>query len=334
MRDWANPFSCALLACASLLAMPATALAEDLHLQPGIFSDPSFDPTVSVGTSISHASGTAHEFVYTNAGSYKLSELDWQIKDVLMLNASLGIRLTPWVAFQLSGGTKLSGNSQLDDYDWLQKGKDWSHWSDHPDTNVTDANRIDASGNLTLFRHPNFNLDAVAGLRWNEWAFSAKAGHYIYSSKTGFRDQIGDFASGLVVGSYKQNLITPYLGLAFSANYDRFSFDASVLGSAWSYANTYDQHYVRGLLFHDTTHNANYYDYKFGFDYQYSERVNINVGWEREVYQLVKGGETISTLGSGVNGSGGKTGAWVLGQGTGNDNSTDRYSVGLTYSLY
>ncbi len=335
MRDWASPVTCALLTCASLMAMPSPAVADDLHLQPGIFSDPEFDPTVTVGTSASHVSGVAHEYVFANNGAYKLSQLDWQINDVLMLNAQVAVRLTPWLSFQLSGGTKMAGSSHLDDYDWLVKGKDWSEWSDHPDTSVTDVNRIDVSGNLSLFRHPNFSLDAIGGVRWNQWGFHAYGGHYIYTDATnGYRGNIGDFASGTPGIDYKQNLITPYLGLQLNVMFERFSLDASVLGSPFATAHNYDQHELRGLLFQDSFHNGNYLDYKLGGAWAYSEKVSITANWERETYSLTKGSTTISSIGTGVNGTGGKGLFLEPGPSAGFDNSTDRYSVGLTYSLY
>ena len=344
MRDWASPLTCAVMTCAALIALPAAAMAGELNLQPGIFSDPEYNPSITMGASVSRVTGKATEYVFANDGAYTLSRLDWQIKDVKMLNASLGVRLTPWVAFQLTGGTILSGESEMDDYDWLAKGKDWTHWSNSPQTSVTDANRIDVSGNLSLFRHPNFSLDAIGGVRWNQWTFKAYGGQYIYTSDptdpTKFRDLTGDF--GDVPGiEYKQNLITPYLGLQLNLMFERFDLMASVAASPFSSANNYDQHLMRGLQFHDSFHNGNYVDYKVGGAWRYSDKLSITGNWERENYSLTKGSTTVSSIGYNanldpalVNGSGGKLIAKEPGKSGGYDNATDRFSLGLVYSLY
>jgi len=345
MRDWVSPLTCALMTCASLLAMPGAAVAEDLQLQPGIFSDPEFNPTVSTGASISRVSGAAHEYVFSNNGAYTTSRLDWQINDVTMLNASVGIRLTPWVAFQLSGGTKLTGESKLDDYDWVFKGMDWSHWSDSPQTTITEANRVDVSGNLSLFRHPNFTLDAIGGVRWNQWGFEAYGGHYIYSSSltdpTKFRDTVGDLPGSEPGIRYKQNLITPYLGLQLNLMFDRFAFDASVAASPFSSAHDYDEHFLRGLLFQGSFHNGNYVDYKLGGSWQYSDKLSFAGNWEREQYSLDKGSTTINAIAVSkagdpvfVNGTGGTGLGVTAGKSAGFDNFTDRFSLGVVYSLY
>ena len=341
MRDWVSTLPRTLLACVSLIAFPAAAQAGGLHLQPGIFADPQFDPKVSVSASVSSVNGAAHEYVYSHGGNYKLSELDWQINNLVMLNAEVDVRMTNWFGFKIGGGTKLSGSSELDDYDWIYYGAStWDHWSNSPDTSIGSANRFDLSGNLSLFRHPMFTVDALAGLRWNEYEFTAKGGHYIYSSDaTHFRDSTGDFASGLAGISYKQNLLTPYLGLGLSANLGRFKIDASATGSAWVIANTYDEHFLRkdisktGGLFHDSMHNGMYYDFKFGGAYQYSEAVSFNANWERETYQLVKGQDTVSAIGTGVNGTGGGGNFTSGGPAAGMENSTDRLTVGMTYNL-
>jgi plasminogen activator len=345
MRDWASPLTCAVMTCASLIAMPvASAVAGDLNLQPGIFSDPEYNPSITMGASVSHVSGSAHEYVFSNDGANTVSRLDWQIRDAKMLNASLGVRLTPWVSFELSGGTRISGESEMDDYDWLVKGRDWSHWSHSPQTELKDANRVDVSGNLSLFRHPNFTLDAVGGVRWNQWTFQAEGGHYIYTSDTKdpakFRDLEGDFPDGVAGIQYKQNLITPYLGLQLNVMFERFDLQASVSASPFTAANNYDQHFMRYLQFHDIFHNASYVDYKFGGAWHYSDRVSITGSWEREAYGLAKGSTTISQIGYDgdldaalVNGSGGALLAKYPGKSSGYENTTDRISLGLTYKL-
>jgi plasminogen activator len=340
MRDWASPLTCAVMTCATLLAMPAAATARDLHLQPGIFSDPEFNPTVTMGASVSHVNGAAHEYVFANDGQYTVSRLDWQIKDVNMLNASIGVRLTPWVSFKLEGGTKASGESEVDDYDWVYKGRDWSHWSNSPQTVITDANRIDVSGNLSLFRHPNFSLDAIGGVRWNQWGFEAYGGNYIYSSDPNnpatFRDTTGSFTNTQPGLSYKQNLITPYLGMQLNVMFERFALDASVAASPFSSAHDYDQHYLRGVLFQGSFHNGNYVDYKLGGSWKYSDKLTLTGNWEREQFSLTKGSTTANGINlAGVNGTGAIGGGAVWpGKSGGYDNATDRFSLGAVYSLY
>ena len=334
MRDWVSTLPRTLLACVSLMAVPAAALAGDLHFQPGLFADPQFDPKITVGTSVSHVNGIAHEYVYSNGGNHKLSELDWQINDTLMLNAEVNIRFSPWMSVKFDGGTKLTGSSDLVDSDWVWHGDVRDHWSHHEDTTVKSANRFDVEGRLALYRHPIFTLDAIGGFRWNEWEFQANGGTYIYSSdKNHLNDLIGDIASGTQGIAYKQNLLTPYLGLGMNVNLGRFALDGSVTGSQWSFAHAYDRHFIRNLQFEDTTHNQGYTDYKFGGSYHYSDSVTIKADFEREIYSLVKGEDQASTIGGGINGIGGAYLGTSGGPGGGLDNETQRYTVGLTYNL-
>ena len=340
MRDWASAAACAVVAGTSSLALPAAAGAGQLHLQPGIFSDPNINPTFTLGADVSDVSGAAHEFVYRNQGTYKVSELDWQINNVTMLNANLGVRLTPWLSFELSGGTKLTSSSHLDDYDWVWFGPNtWDHWSDSPDTKVKSANRFDFSTDLALYRHPWFTVDALAGLRWSEWEFQASGGTYIYSSSaSNFRDQTGNLPDSPGI-TYKQEMVTPYLGLGLTANAGKFGLDASVIGSDWVVARGYDQHHLRtdisptGGLFNDSMHNGKFYDLKIGGTYQYSDKISFKANWEREDYLLVKGQDVVYAIGSGVNGTGGGGGVLFAGQAAGMDNLTNRYTVGMTYKL-
>ena len=342
MRDWVNPVTCALATCAAILSAPAPAFAGDMQLQPGIFSDPEFEPTVTLGASVSRVSGQANEYVYKNDGNYKLSELNWKIENVVMLNAEVAVRLTPWLGFKLAGGTKLAGDSEMDDYDWIEPATtDWSHWSHHPDTTVIEANRADASANLSLFRHPNFSLDAIGGVRWNAWGFSAYGGHYIYTTETdGFRGSEGDFDSGSAGITYKQSLITPYLGLQVNLLFERFYLDASVSGSPFSFAFNRDEHHMRiveidkekyELLFRDSMHNGSYVDYKIGGGWKYSDRVSITASWEREVFAHTMGSSTIYAQKPGTTNTIGLQS--VPGKSAGYDNATDRVSLGLTYAL-
>ena len=340
MRDWLGAPARAALALALLMAFPVAAQAGGLHLQPGLFSDPQFNPTITFGADISHISGAAHEYVYQNAGTYKLSELDWQINNVTMLNANIGFRPSPCLAFDLSAGTKLTGSSHMDDYDWVWFGPDnWDHWSDSPDTSIKTANRVDFTTTLSLYRHPAFTVDALAGLRWSDWEFEASGGTFIYSSDpSNFRDQTGTIPGGPGI-TYKQELFAPYLGLGLNANVGKLGINASLVGSDWVTANGYDQHHLRfdisptGGLFHDSMHNGAFYDIKLGGSYKYSEQISFKIGWEREDYLLVKGSEAISAIGTGVNGSGGGPAFVFQGPASGLDNLTDRYTAGTTYKM-
>ena len=341
MRDWVSAPACALLASVLLLAIATPTVAGELRFQSGIFSDPEFEPTINLGTSLSQANGSAHEFVYHNAGTYEASELDWQINNVTMLNADLNVRLTPWLAFQLEGSTLLRGSSHLDDYDWVWHGPNtWDLWSDSPDSTVKSANRADFSAELSLYRHRYFTIDALAGLRWTQWEFQATGGTYVYTSDAKhFRDQTGAFPD-IVAITYTQDMLTPYLGLGLNANIGRFGLNASATGSEWVFASTYDQHHLRtdiskaGGLFNDSMHNGTYYDVKVGGTYKYSEYVDLTAGWEREDFLLTKGHDTVYAIGTGVNGTGGAVTGTFGGPSGGMDNNTDRYTIGVTYKLH
>jgi outer membrane protease len=324
----------AVCAAAIFIGSPAWAgdgLPDDAGAGEGIFWDQNFDPTVKLGASISQVSGSGQESVFT--GDQKYSQLDWQINDVAMLNADIAVQISPWLGFKIGGGTKLSGSSDMVDYDWLLPVNDWSDRSIHPDTEIDAANFVDGSARLALFRHPNFAIGTMAGMRWDQWAFQANGGSFVYS-ENGFRDDVGNFPSGEVGISYEQSIWTPYVGMTLMAEFDRLAFNASAKGSLWAVAKGTDQHHQTGVLYEDNVSGGTMYEFTVGASYQVTDSIAVKAGYEKLAYEEMRGSTTASVIGGGYKGSGGAQLLELGGDIAGLENETDRYTFGLIYSLH
>lgn len=142
--------------------------------------------------------GQAREKVYDVESGQKISQLNWSMKQVPTLH--LGVKYQPinWLSLDLNGWTRVAkGDGHLKDYDWLEEDRgDWSHYSDHPDTQVSKAWQADFAATAWALKREDVALGVMLGYQRNQFGWSAKGGRYTYSSDEGFRDESGEFPAG------------------------------------------------------------------------------------------------------------------------------------------
>ena len=85
--------------------------------------------------------GEAEEKVYDVDNGAKVSQLDWQLKQVPTLHLGLSWHPMRWLTLDARGWTQIAkGDSHMKDYDWLgENDEGWTDYSDHPDTRVQKA---------------------------------------------------------------------------------------------------------------------------------------------------------------------------------------------------
>ncbi|MDZ7661336.1 omptin family outer membrane protease [Thiohalophilus sp.] len=274
------------------------------------------------------AQGKANELVYGQPSSwptdYKLSQLIWETRQLPMLSAGVSARFG-LVTLNLQGRLGITaGDAVMDDYDWVYTNRDWSHWSHHEDTDVTEAWAWDISLDFELTGSESMELAGVLGYKQELWAWESYGGSYIYSSSGNFRDDSGSFTPGQPVISYEQRFRVPYIGLRFTGETLNWRFGARYLYSNQVDVAAIDHHYLRDLIFEDSFSPGEMSSYEISIEYRLSRQLGLLARYDVQDYAEVRG----DTLYRDSN-----TGA-VTGYCTncaGADNRSELVSVGLSY---
>lgn len=213
--------------------------------------------TFSVQGSLGVLDGEAYEIVYDYSlgYQYKLSELRWDMKNVVMGGVVFSLGLADRVHANLGMWQSLAGGSgNMDDYDWLYPGYDWSHWSHHSVS--VDGDIFDINAGVDLINNNGFALEAMIGYKTMSWSWDDKLLNYTYTINS-FRDTYmpGDNEPSI---SYKQEFTIPYIGLSAKISGADAGARVYIIYSGTVDAEDNDFHIRRDLHFKDTFSNAEY----------------------------------------------------------------------------
>jgi outer membrane protease len=221
---------------------------------------------VSVQGSLGLLNGKAQENVYTSVGGerFRLSQLDWDIRNVVMLGAEVTVALknTAWLNFGLWGAAN-QGNGQMNDWDWLleEPGSPWTDWS-LSSVDLTRAWLLDLNVSVELTRFGALGLRGIAGYKYNTWTWEDHGIRHIYSSDPavpgGFRNDVRSDppSTGII---YEQDFHIPYVGAGLTYAAGRWNVDAYALYSPFVVATDYDQHLIRSLDFQEDFTSGQYF---------------------------------------------------------------------------
>lgn len=211
----------------------------------------SADGAVRLRASLGATYLQADEFVYF--GDYRVSKLTWQ-SAAPTLRGSLSVDLGYGLSVAAEGGVALEGVSHMVDYDWLagdDTPENWTHRSEHPDTNLAHF----LTGAATIGYELAHVSDAVVrmhgGFRYTDVKWDAFGGSYVYSSGPGFRDLAGTFPPGDPAISYRQQLPEFFLGFDGEQYYGKLRVGGLMRGGLVVGAVTTDDHWMRDLRFMD-----------------------------------------------------------------------------------
>jgi len=282
--------------------------------------------------SIGQTNIKANELVYGQPSSYpadyKLSQLIWESRNVPMLYAGMNIRINRLYKFNFEAKFAAEDHkSIMDDYDWSYVGRDWSDYSNHPDTILTEASGYNLNLDYNLLGKKKNKLSMLIGYKEDRWSWESRGGTYIYStnSTTGYRSSTGSFTAGQKVISYRQHMSTPYIGLRFESNLNKWKFNFQYDYSDWVNIKAVDDHYLRDLLFEDTFAESSMNAYKLGITYQINKDFNLLFNYAVQKYDEARGNTIYKNDDTGVV-TGGCTNC------AGADNSSVGWSFGTTYA--
>ncbi len=314
------------LLCLGAGNVPAS--AGDLTLRGEVFDDPNYDFKIDTELTAGKLSGTSHELVYDARNGRTMSELIWTMDDVVVIGGKISLKPSHWWSVDMSGYINATNDSTMDDYDWFNPSSaDWTDWSHHPDTSLERALMIDVSTKLALWRTDYFDLQGIAGYRWDTFDWTAYGGSYVYSSAHGFRDETGTFTPGSPGISYKQEYSTPYVGLGGQVRLGDLTVDGSVAASWWASMSDLDNHWVRYLEFQESFEDGTMLKYDIQARYQLTDSLALKGGWQHLDYDLMKGPTRMSV------GPGGPGIAYYPGDAAGSDSVSDILSAGVVYTF-
>lgn len=292
------------------------------------FAQKNGNRTVSI--SIGQVNVKANELVYCQPTSctrdYKVSQLIWDVRNITMLNTALVVRMSPLYTLSVNGRIAVNKTiGVMDDYDWVYTNRDWSDWSHHEDTKLTEATGFNINLDYQLFGENRAKLLFRAGYKVDTWAWESRGGTYIYSSTNKFRDLSGSFTPGELVISYRQQFRVPYLGFKYELlnNKWRFNFEYDYSDQVTVLAT--DRHYLRNLIFTDSFEKSTMNAYKLSLGYQLAKNFDIHFLYDVQIYDEARGSTVTTNDTTGVVTA-------TCSNCAGADNSSNAWSIGTTYT--
>ncbi len=159
----------------------------------------------------------------------------------------------------------------MDDYDWLMPAyDDWSHWSHHEETIVTNITIFDAKVSESSRLK---GLSYVLGYKYDTKTWKAYDGTYVYSSDPGYRDQTGSFNldpnSNVIMITYIQEFHSVYLGLEYQKKFGDFTLAALANYAPSVVAFDYDIHHARNIKFDSVFSGGTAFETELSIRYNY-----------------------------------------------------------------
>lgn len=259
---------------------PKTASYEEIEIitpKPAI----TFSVTPSMLTG-----GQGKEFVFTDSYADQLSLLNWEIKNVPIIKTDFTWNISPNLSFNINGWTTVGKKTvTMNDYDWQDpvNRNQLTDWSNHPDTSLNSANKIDLNFTYWLLQKPSYNVGLLFGYEHSQFSWTARGGSYQYS----LADQYGNYISGSALSDhgnfpdkamgigYKQKFSLYYFGLTANYRYNNYEINATAKMSPWVKSSDQDEHYMRNLTFYEKAEDSEFYAVTLNAGYYISPRIKL-----------------------------------------------------------
>jgi len=273
---------------------------------------------------VGYLTGQAHEYVYwADQGGHTASDLIWDIDSVYMFGLGGSIRPLSWLNINADIWFNIAdGDGYMEDYDWQVVGMAWTDQSKHDNTDVTTAVMFDVNVEMTMFSTGTVSFNGIAGYRHDTFEWEAQGGSYIYSIDA-FRDTSGTFPQDMHGITYEQSFDVPYVGIGFTADFDRVHIAAKVTGSTFVSGKATDQHHVRDLVTYDDFSGESMLAFDISFGYDITESLGIAASFAYEKYDTMTGDSEwhFNDVGE----------VYILADGAGADLETSMLSFKMTY---
>jgi plasminogen activator len=247
----------------------------------------------NMGIGAGYMSGEATEIVYwPQNNNHKASELTWDIDELFLFGFNAELDIHRWIKVKLDTWFKAAdGEGTMDDYDWQIVGADWTDWSHHEDTDVTEAYLFDVSGEFTFYRSESTAFHAIIGYKADNFGWESRGGYYTYTGNS-FRDTQGSFADGQLGISYEQTYSSPYIGIGTELTFTKFRTQARFIYAPYVYGEATDHHYLRNLETRETFDEYGEGDMvalDLSGSYSFSEDWSLHLGLKYQAYSSMTG---------------------------------------------
>jgi outer membrane protease len=298
------------------LAAALVALAPDpvqaIHTagqpEPGSLKMTGEGVAFSFGASAVLVEGSATELAifYPNGRKFKLSELAWDLKDVVMagVHGSVGVgrrfraNFGVWSALTEGDGTMVDRDWNYPDSQSAllePNDRNWTDESRHPDTSVVKGTILDLNLNVLALQAGPFSFRGIVGYKNDTWGWTARGGTYVYSQEfPGSRDAVGTFPEGQEVITYRQQYSIPYVGVGASWGKRAVQLESHVLYSPLVTARDTDYHVLRGVLFEGDFNGGTYLGLGLSASWAFTPQWSAALGVEYQSIPEINGDVRIS----------------------------------------
>jgi plasminogen activator len=317
-----------LLSCWSQVAMAAGPVAVAPGQSATLVETPTDRPvSFSVKGGLGYLTGESTEVVYwPDRGNHKASELTWAIDDLFMVGVGANLKIRDFMAVNFTGWfAATDGEGSMDDYDYLNVGGDWTDWSRHENTDVTEGSIIDLSVEFNVIRADSFQLKLIGGYKRDDFGWEAIGGEYTYSENGGFRNETGTFADGLAVIGYEQTFTTLYGGIGIGIQAPMFELSGRLIYSPIAQGEATDNHYLRNLVTYDEGEDGDMLAFDVAGTFVLSPNFAIEVAYSYQKYDMMQGDSEWYYRDEGV--------VILLEDGAGMDQTSSLFSVALRYTF-
>jgi outer membrane protease len=242
------------------------------------------------------------ELVYDEVGN-RISHLIWETDAPVLTAKFKGNFKGNWT---ISGGATIgfSGDSHMEDYDWLAgdyASDNWTHRSIHPDTDLDRYLNLDIAAGYDFVLNEVATINLHGGFKYTNVKWSAYGGSYVYSVD-GFRDSVGNFPDGERGITFEQRYPGLFLGAEASAKSGAWTFTGLLRGGFTINASDTDHHWMRDLRFEEEYDAIPFISLGAQVDYAVTERASIFLAGDYDHYFDKKGDTTLYDISTGAEG--------------------------------
>lgn len=255
--------------------------------------------------------GTIYEYVFdprcNNTGN-KLSELDWDLKNIPYFNFSADFDVLNYFYIGINGRIGLPADSgNMQDFDWLNSTPPSNHqeWINDSPTELTNYSihnnklikYLSFYFNLGWNFHLPFEITLTPFLsyQYEIISFDGYDGYSIYKANNFVRNEF----SGKVI-SYSQETNSIFLGLKFSVDsIPRTSIYGKIFFSpALAFINAIDCHHAKSAAYKDTLNFLWEIQAQLGAQYKFNKKHSAGISGGIQFIPLSKGPSYNKSLGS------------------------------------
>lgn len=243
---------------------------------------------ISFRASAEYLWGKSDEYVFDADTGQKISHLEWDLKDIVMLGGVFSTGISDWIQLNVGGwGAVSDGSGRIVDRDW--EGGNPSEWSDRSEgpCSLDHGYIIDSNIAFPVEVFKYVTISPMIGFKYDNWKWHDRGGIGVYSGD-GWRDTVINFGdkTGLV---YEQWFYAPYLGVNVGGNYEDFFVNAYFKGTPWAWSEDEDHHLERSRKYTEKVYNQTFIGAGIELGCNLNENLFVVLGFDFQEFQRAKG---------------------------------------------